>query len=51
MRRHTDAQLAEAIGGSRSWRGVLRALGLSATSSAACPDVDASRRAVYLGLA
>lgn len=35
MRRYTDAQLIDAIRASHSWRGVLRALGLSATSAAA----------------
>lgn len=39
MRRYSDAQLVEAIGASHSWRGVLRALGLSATSAAAMRSV------------
>ena len=39
MRRYSDAQLVEAIRASRSWRGVLRALGLSATSAAAMRSV------------
>ncbi|ORW00015.1 group I intron-associated PD-(D/E)XK endonuclease [Mycobacterium kyorinense] len=39
MRRYSDAQLVEAVGASHSWRGVLRALGLSATSAAAMRSV------------
>jgi hypothetical protein len=39
MRRYSDSQLVEAIRASRSWRGVLRALGLSATSAAAMRSV------------
>ncbi len=39
MRRYSDAQLIEAIRASHSWRGVLRALGLSATSAAAMRSV------------
>ena len=39
MRRYTDAQLVDAIEASHSWRGVLRALGLSATSAAAMRSV------------
>src|SRR5690242_19826165 len=39
MRRYSDAQLTEAIRASQSWRGVLRALGLSATSAAAMRSV------------
>lgn len=39
MRRYSDAQLVEAIRASHSWRGVLRALGLSATSAAAMRSV------------
>jgi hypothetical protein len=39
MRRYSDAQLTEAIRTSHSWRGVLRALGLSATSAAAMRSV------------
>jgi PD-(D/E)XK endonuclease len=39
MRRYSDAQLVEAIRASRSWRGALRALGLSATSAAAMRSV------------
>jgi PD-(D/E)XK endonuclease len=41
MRRYSDAQLVEAIRASHSWRGVLRALGLSATSAAAMRSVRA----------
>ncbi len=39
MRRYTDPELTTAIRTSRSWRGVLRALGLSATSSTAMRSV------------
>ena len=39
MRRYSDAQLVDAIRASHSWRGVLRALGLSATSAAAMRSV------------
>jgi PD-(D/E)XK endonuclease len=39
VRRYSDAQLVEAIRTSHSWRGVLRALGLSATSAAAMRSV------------
>lgn len=39
MRRYSDAQLVEAIRASHSWRGALRALGLSATSAAAMRSV------------
>ena len=39
MRRYSDAQLVDAIRSSHSWRGVLRALGLSATSAAAMRSV------------
>jgi hypothetical protein len=39
MRRYSDAQLIDAIRASHSWRGVLRALGLSATSAAAMRSV------------
>lgn len=41
MRRYSDAQLVEAIRTSHSWRGALRALGLSATSAAAMRSVRA----------
>lgn len=41
MRRYSDSQLIEAVRVSRSWRGVLRALGLSATSAAAMRSVRA----------
>jgi hypothetical protein len=39
MRRYSDPELVDAIRASRSWRGVLRALGLSATSAAAMRSV------------
>lgn len=39
MRRYSDSQLIEAVRVSRSWRGALRALGLSATSAAAMRSV------------
>jgi hypothetical protein len=39
MRRYTDAQLVDAVRRSRSWRGVLRELGLSATSASAMRSV------------
>jgi hypothetical protein len=39
MRRYTDKDLVEAVRASHSWRGVLRALGLSATSAAAMRSV------------
>jgi hypothetical protein len=39
MRSYTDADLADAIRDSRSWRGVLRALGLTATSASAMRSV------------
>jgi hypothetical protein len=39
MRRYSDQQLVEAIRDSHSWRGVLRALELSATSAAAMRSV------------
>jgi len=48
MRRYTDAQLTLAIEGSRSWRGVLRALGLKGDSAGAMRA--ARRRAEELGL-
>jgi hypothetical protein len=48
MRRYTDAELVDAVAGSRSWRGVLRAVGLSATSAAAMRSVR--RQADRLGL-
>jgi hypothetical protein len=41
MRRYSDSQLVEAIRASHSWRGVLRAIGLSATSAAAMRSVRA----------
>lgn len=47
-RSYSDAELAAAIARSRSWRGVLRALGLTATSSAAMRSVR--RRADEIGL-
>ena len=45
---YTDTDLASAVAAARSWRGVLRALGLTATSSAALRSVR--RRADALGL-
>lgn len=48
MRTYTDAQLTSAVGGSRSWRGVLRTLGLKATSGSASRSVR--RHADHLGL-
>ena len=39
MRRYSDAQLSEAIRTCKSWRGVLRALGLTATSASAMRSV------------
>lgn len=39
MRRYSDAQLVDAIEASHSWRGVLRALGHSATSASAMRSV------------
>lgn len=39
MRRYSDAQLVDAIKASHSWRGVLRALGLTATSASAIRSV------------
>ena len=39
MRRYSDEQLIEAIQASHSWRGVLRQVGLSATSAAAMRSV------------
>lgn len=47
-RTYTDGQLAAAVAASRSWRGVLRELGLAATSSASIRT--AQRRADHLGL-
>ena len=41
MRRYSDPQLVETIRTSRSWRGVLRTLGLSATSAGAMRSVRA----------
>lgn len=41
MRRYSDSQLVEAVRASRSWRGVLRVLGLAATSAAAVRSVRA----------
>ena len=38
-RSYTDADLARAVAGSRSWRGVLRELGLAATSASAMRSV------------
>ena len=48
MKSYTDGQLADAIEASRSWRGVLRALGLAATSGSAMRS--ARRHADRLGL-
>jgi hypothetical protein len=48
MRRYTDDQLTEAIAGSRSRRGVLRSIGLTATSASAMRSVR--RHADQLGL-
>ncbi len=48
MRKYTDGQLAEAIAVSTSWRGVLRELGLAATSSGSMRSVRS--RADSLGL-
>jgi hypothetical protein len=39
MRSYSDAEVAEAVRQSRSWRGVLRVLGLSATSGSAIRSV------------
>jgi hypothetical protein len=47
-RGYSDEQLADAVATSRSWRGVLRALGLAATSSGAIRSVR--RQAETLGL-
>lgn len=47
-RSYSDADLARAVATSRSWRGVLRALGLVATSSSAIRSVR--RHAEQLGL-
>ena len=44
----TDGQLREAVAGQRSWRGVLRALGLKGTSSSSIRTVK--RHAARLGL-
>jgi PD-(D/E)XK endonuclease len=41
MRHYSDAQLSDAVQSSRSWRGVLRALGLAGTSAAAMRSVRA----------
>ncbi|MCX2929783.1 group I intron-associated PD-(D/E)XK endonuclease [Mycobacterium sp. CVI_P3] len=41
MRQYSDAQLVEAVQASRSWRGVLRTLGLAGTSAAAMRSVRA----------
>lgn len=41
MRHYSDSQLIDAVQASRSWRGVLRALGLAATSAAAMRSVRA----------
>ena len=41
MRRYSDSDLVDAVRASHSWRGVLRALGLSATSAAAMRSVRA----------
>lgn len=41
MRQYSDAQLVEAVRSSRSWRGVLRALGLAGTSAGAMRSVRA----------
>lgn len=46
-RTYTDAELTEAVATCRSWRGVLRSLGLSATSSSALRSVR--RRADDIG--
>lgn len=48
MRRYSDADLVAAVQQSRSWRGVLRALGLTATSASALRSVR--RHADRLGL-
>jgi len=48
MRRYTDDQLVDAIATCHSWRGVLRALGLAATSASAMRSVR--RHADGLGL-
>lgn len=48
VRTWTDAQLREPVAGQRSWRGVLRALGLKGTSSSSIGTVR--RRAKQLGL-
>ena len=47
-RTYSDAALVAAVAGARSWRGVLRELGLTATSSAAIRS--AQRHAARLGL-
>jgi hypothetical protein len=47
MRSYSDAQLTAAVTASHSWRGVLRMLGLRATSAGAMRSVQAS---VHLGL-
>ena len=39
MRHYSDAQLIDAVQSSRSWRGVLRALGLAGTSATAMRSV------------
>jgi hypothetical protein len=49
MRRYSDAQLVEAVRASHSWRGVLRALGLSATSAAAMRSARAHADRLGLG--
>ncbi|HNM84483.1 MAG TPA: group I intron-associated PD-(D/E)XK endonuclease [Mycobacterium sp.] len=41
MRHYSDTQLIDAVQSSRSWRGVLRALGLAGTSAAAMRSVRA----------
>lgn len=48
LRSYSDADLTSAVSASRSWRGVLRALGLVATSSSAMRSVR--RQADRLGL-
>lgn len=48
MRKYSDAQLRNAVAQERSWRGVLRAIGLLSTSSAASRSVR--RRADELSL-
>lgn len=48
MSRYSDEELAAAVAGARSWRGVLRGLGLPAQSSSALRS--ARRRAEQLGL-